>query len=197
MIPSGFPKRKMPGEILANKALRLYNSSIAGKKGGIRVEKSHKPVFINLLAIARYDHMPDYPIQFMTVGKLDYRSPGEALLEYVESQQDEATGEISASNISLSVRDGKVTMERRGDFSNTMVFSRGQRFEGVYHTPYGEMNMAVFTREAACRIGSENGSLHLKYQLNIQGNYASSNELHLEYHTDPAGSEKEKGKDAE
>ena len=29
-----------------------------------------KPVLINLLAIARYDHAPDYPIQFMTKGKL-------------------------------------------------------------------------------------------------------------------------------
>ena len=95
------------------------------------MENSHKPVFINLLAIARYDQMPDYPIQFMTVGKLFYRKPGEALLQYVESQQDDETGEITASDISLSVRDGQVTMERKGDYSNTMVFSRGQRFEGV------------------------------------------------------------------
>ena len=40
-----------------------------------------------------------------------------------------------------------MTMERKGDFSNTMVFAKGQRFEGVYHTPYGEMDMAVFTRK--------------------------------------------------
>jgi len=79
-----------------------------------------------------------------------------------------------------------VTMQRSGDFSNTMVFSSGKRFEGTYHTPYGEMDMAVFTKEAACRIGNLEGSLHLKYQLQIQGNYASSNELHLEYRADPA-----------
>ena len=159
------------------------------------MKDSHKPVFINLLAIAKYDHMPDYPIQFMTVGKLYYHKPGEALLQYVESQQDEETGEITASDISLSVHDGKVTMERKGDYSNTMVFARGQRFEGIYHTPYGEMDMAVFTKEAACRIGSDDGSLHLKYQLNIQGNYASSNELHLEYRAEAPDTGMEKGKD--
>ena len=159
------------------------------------MENSHKPVFINLLAIAKNDHMPEYPIQFMTVGKLFYNRPGEAKLQYVESQQDEETGEITASDISLSVRNGQVTMERRGDFSNTMVFARGQRFEGVYHTPYGEMNMAVYTKEAACSIGSDAGSLHLKYQLNIQGDYSSSNELHLEYHSDQAGNEMKKGKE--
>ena len=137
---------------------------------------SNTPVFINLLAIARYDHMPDYPIQLMTVGKLKYTNPDEIRLEYQESQQDEETGEIL-----------------KGDFSNTMVFVKGQRFEGVYRTPYGEMDMAVFTREAACRFGRSEGNMHLKYQLDIQGSYASTNELHLEYRTGNGKTETGKG----
>ena len=157
---------------------------------------NHTTVFINLLAIAKYDHMPDYPIQFMTVGKLSYANPDEALLQYVESQQDEETGEILKSDISLSLRDGRITMERKGEFANTMVFSKGQRFEGVYHTPYGEMDMAVFTKEAACNFGSSEGSMHLKYQLNIQGNYTSSNELHLEYRADQHQKTRKKGEQA-
>ena len=142
---------------------------------------SHTPVFINLLAIARYEHMPDYPIQFMTIGDLYYSNPDEALLRYVESQQDEETGEIIRSDISLSLKGGRITMEREGDFSNTMVFAKGQRFEGVYHTPYGEMDMAVFTKEAACRFSRSEGNIHLKYQLNIQGNYTSTNELQQQH----------------
>jgi len=128
--------------------------------------------------------MPDYPIQFMTVGKLDYTNPEEALLQYEETQQDEETGAILKSDISLTLKNGRITMERKGDFSNTMVFAKGQRFEGVYHTPYGEMDMAVFTKEAACRFSSSEGNIHLKYQLNIQGNYTSTNELHLEYRSE-------------
>ena len=150
-------------------------------------------VFINLLAIAKYDHMPDYPIQFMTVGNLSFSDPGEVQLQYVESQQDEETGEITRSDISLSLRDGKITMERKGPFSNTLVFAKGQRFEGVYHTPYGEMDMAVYTREATCKFGRKEGNIHLKYQLNVQGSYASTNELHLEYRAEQRG-EDQKGK---
>ena len=153
--------------------------------------EKERPVFINLLAIARYDHTPDYPIQFMTVGKLHYKSPDEALLRYAESQQDEETGEIMKSDISLSLNNGRVTMERRGDYSNTMVFARGHRFEGTYHTPYGEMDLSVFTKEAAYRIGRNDGSLHLKYQLDIQGTYMSTNELHLEYRTEGPGKTRE------
>lgn len=154
---------------------------------------SNTPVFINLLAIARYDHMPEYPIQFMTVGNLRYRGQDDARLEYVESQQDEETGAIMKSDISLSLREGRITMERKGDFSNTMVFVKGQRFEGVYHTPYGEMDMAVYTREAACRFGKSEGNIHLKYQLDIQGNYTSTNELHLEYRTGKENADAGKG----
>ena len=153
----------------------------------------YTPVFINLLAIARYDHMPDYPIQFMTVGNLYYSNPDNVMLQYVESQQDEETGEITESDILLSLCDGRITMERKGDFSNTMVFAKGQRFEGVYQTPYGEMDMAVYTREAVCRLGRSEGNIHLKYQLNIQGSYASTNELHLEYRTEQVRKKNGKG----
>ena len=155
--------------------------------------KHNTPVFINLLAIARYEQMPDYPIQFMTVGNLSYTNKDEARLDYAESQQDEDTGEILTSDISLSLRNGKITMERKGDFSNTMVFAKGQRFEGVYHTPYGEMDMAVFTKEAACKFGKTEGNIHLIYQLNIQGNYTSTNEPHLEYKAGKQHGETEKG----
>ena len=81
---------------------------------------------INLLAIARYDHTPDYPIQFMTVGKLNYTNPDDIRLEYQESQQDEETGEIMKADISLSLREGRITMERKGDYSNTMMFDHFQ-----------------------------------------------------------------------
>ena len=80
------------------------------------------PVFINLLAIARYDHMPDYPIQFMTVGNLFYSDPDDVMLQYVESQQDEETGEIMKADISLSLRNGRITMERK---ANVLYLSAG------------------------------------------------------------------------
>ena len=140
-----------------------------------------KPVLINLLAIARYDHAPDYPIQFMTKGKLRIGDEDSAVLEYTESQQDEETGEITTALVTLSMEKNRVTMTRHGDYSNIMVFVPEQRFEGVYQTPYGAMDMAVFSRRVRCDIGDRKGSVHLKYQLDIQGAYASSNELHLEY----------------
>ena len=125
--------------------------------------------------------MPDYPIQFMTTGTLHLGDRDDAVLEYTESEADEDTGEVSMARITLAMEKNRVTMIRKGECSNTMVFVPDQRFEGTYQTPFGDMSMAVQARKVQCDIGEEKGSVHLKYQLDIQGAYASTNELHLEY----------------
>ena len=140
-----------------------------------------KPVLINLLSIAKYEHAPDYPIQLITRGMLHLGEKNDAVLEYTESQQDEETGEITTAQVILAMEKNRVTMTRQGDYSNTLVFVPEQRFEGVYQTPFGNMDMAVFARGVRCDIGERKGSVHLKYQLDIQGAYTSTNELHLEY----------------
>ena len=88
------------------------------------------------------------------------------------------------SYIELDLRKDQVMMTRNGEFASTMVFSRDRRFEGKYTTPYGEMDMAVDTRQLSCALGEREGTIHLRYHLNIQGNYASTNELHLVYRTE-------------
>ena len=148
---------------------------------------NNQPVLINLLATARYDQTPDYPIQFMTRGSLSLLPNGEAVIRYTEALHDDESGETMTAFVSLEMTKGRVTMTRQGDVTNTMVFVPHQRYEGIYQTPYGDMNMGVFARDVNCKIGPEKGSVHLKYQLDFQGTYASSNELHLEYTAERKG----------
>ena len=150
------------------------------------MKEKGKQVFINLTAMASYEGMADYPIQFMTTGMITKPEKERYVIRYRESQRDEATGETTDSDIELDMRKNSVIMTRTGEFASTMVFSREKRFEGKYTTPYGDMDMAVYTRQLNCALGEDSGTLHLKYQLNIQGNYASTNELHLVYKTEGA-----------
>lgn len=139
------------------------------------------PVLINLLSIAKYDNAPEYPIQFMSGGYIRKEEDNRYILTYRETQQDEDTGEISEADIELTLEKNRVTMNRKGEYSNTMVFVKDQRFEGTYRTPFGDMDMAVYSRAVQCDAEETKGSVHLKYQLDVQGAYASTNELHLEY----------------
>ncbi len=139
------------------------------------------PVFINLTSRATYEGGNVYPVQFITSGVLSRPEREHYVIRYRESQEDESTGEIVDSDIELDLSRDRVIMTRQGDFSSMMVFSRDRRFEGRYTTPYGDMEMAVFTRRLKCDLGEKEGSVHLEYQLHLQGSYASTNELHLAY----------------
>ena len=160
-----------------------------GIMDGANVEKlevEQVPVLINLVALARYDQSPEFPIQMMTMGRLTPLSGERAILEYEEDLEDPDSGDTAKAQVRLLLTPKRVTMIRTGEYENTMVFAPGQRYEGPYTTPYGEMQMALMAKEVTCRAGSEKGSVHLKYDIHFQGAYASTNELHLAYSTDSA-----------
>lgn len=148
------------------------------------MKKKENPVYINLTALASYNGTTDDPIQFITTGTISRPEKEHVILRYRESQPDGDTGKVMDSDIELDLRKDQVMMTRNGEFASTMVFSRDRRFEGKYTTPYGEMDMAVDTRQLSCALGEREGTIHLRYHLNIQGNYASTNELHLVYRTE-------------
>lgn len=144
-----------------------------------------RPVLINLVSTAHYgEGMPDLPMQLMLKGEVE-TTEKKTLIRYRETDKDEESGEVTHTDILLTVEPHQVMMERKGPFSNTMVFARGKRFEGMYVTPFGEMDMATYTHAIHCDVGIDKGTIRLKYQLDVQGGYASTNEIHLEYVADP------------
>ena len=144
-----------------------------GKETGV-------PVLINLTSQASYQGYADEPIRVLTTGTLIPRGQ-DCLLKYTERTEDEQTGEIEEEQILLTLGKDQVTMNRTGAYANTMMFKKNRRFETSYRTPFGELPMAVFSRDVHCRLGEKEGTVHLKYELSMQGNYTSTNELHLVY----------------
>ena len=138
------------------------------------------PVRLNMASIISYDGITDDPMQVRTNGVLIPRK-GAMILRYLENLEDEETGQTEESEIELLLNKDLVTMNRKGDFANTMMFRKNTRFETVFHTPYGDLPMAIHTRDMRCDLGQKRGRVHLKYELSMQGAYASTNELDLEY----------------
>lgn len=143
------------------------------------MEQTPIPVLLTLSGTSQGE-ADDGPIQMMTTGELTLTEHG-YLLRYQESQPDENDGAMVTQEIILDLQPDRVTMTRVGDFGTSMVFVRGRRFEGVYHTPYGDLDMAVYATRVSCRLAPEKGSVHLQYQLDLQGSFAAMHELQLEY----------------
>ena len=139
------------------------------------------PVRLTLESSSRDDvGAADTPIRIMTNGKLKPTSTG-FMLRYVESATDEGTGEVMSSPVTLTLQPDRVVMNRAGEFGSTMVFVKDTRFQGLYHTPYGDMGLALYTTHVYCKAAKDKGTVRLEYQIDMNGHYASTQTIALDY----------------
>jgi len=133
------------------------------------------PVIVTLQSYSRGEHgEKEQPVRLMCHGKLRPTSDG-CMLRYQEVQQDD-TGDTVSTDVILNIqpKDGpRVTMTRMGDYGTTMVFVKDRRFEGAYHTPFGDLGLALYAMQVQCKLAEDCGSIHLEYQLDMQGSYSA------------------------
>ena len=139
------------------------------------MEKKPIPVIVTLSSYARAENgEKEQPIRLMCHGKMRLTADG-CMLRYQEVQQDD-TGETLAQDVILNVQntpEPRVTMTRLGDYGTTMVFVKDRRFEGAYHTPFGDLGLALYAMQVQCKVAEDCGSVHLEYQLDMQGSYSA------------------------
>lgn len=140
------------------------------------MEEKIIPVLLSVTGTSKQSDPDDAGIQLTTSGTLKAVSEG-YLLKYRESQPDSD----EYQDIELLMNDKTVTMTRSGAYATGMVFEKGRRFEGVYETPYGSLDMAVYATRVFCRLGEERGEVQLQYQLDMQGQFADVHELKIKY----------------
>ena len=133
------------------------------------------PVLVTLSSYAKGEHgEKEQPIKLMCHGKLK-PTADDCMLKYQEVQQDD-TGATQTQDVILNIQqiDGpRVTMTRMGDYGTTMVFVKDRRFEGAYHTPYGDLALALYAMQVQCKVEEDHGHVHLEYQLDMQGSYSA------------------------
>lgn len=115
-------------------------------------------------------------IRLMTTGTLT-PTPEGYHLHYQESQPDGS----EIQDIDLDLSPGQVIMTRSGDYGSTLVFRKDHLFEGVYHTPFGEMDIGIFPSKVQVETSDDLGHIDLVYQLNFKGSYAAMNYLTVKY----------------
>ena len=139
------------------------------------MENKMIPVIVTLQSYARGERgEKEQPIKLMCRGRMRPTCDG-CMLRYQEVQQDD-TGETLAQDVILNVQntpEPRVTMTRLGDYGTTMVFVKDRRFEGAYHTPYGDLGLALYAMQVQCKVTEDHGHVHLEYQLDMQGSYSA------------------------
>ena len=116
-------------------------------------------------------------VRLVTTGTLREEEDGSFTLSYEETEPDSQTGQ----QIKLSLRPGRVAMERAGAYAASMVFEKDKRFEGRYETPFGALDMGVFATRVSFTQEDGQGEVHLQYQLDLQGRYAAMHEMTVRF----------------
>lgn len=123
-------------------------------------------------------------MEFITEGQL-YERNGATYLIYEESEFSGFPG----CKTSLRLKEDSVRMKRIGKsagFGMEMEFKKGQRFSSQYVTPYGAMDMEIFTNWVENNLSPEGyGNINVDYQVSLEGMLEGRNELHIE--VDAAG----------
>lgn len=108
-------------------------------------------------------------LEFVTEGKY-YSEDGYVFLTYDES---EFTG-MDGCTTSLMIKDNEILMKRCGDavpMDTEIRFEKGKRFNGLYGTPFGAVEMEVLTNDVINTISREEprGSVDIDYHISLKG----------------------------
>lgn len=133
------------------------------------------PVLISLKSNAHRDEAAeDETMSMLTSGQLEVDDTT-AIIRYEESIDES----LPPQPVEIRVENETVTMNRGGSYSAQMVFRLGCRYEGQYHTPYGDMDLALYCTRLGYDLGDDGGALELSYQLDINGKFAAMHEMEL------------------
>jgi uncharacterized beta-barrel protein YwiB (DUF1934 family) len=130
------------------------------------------PVLLSVTGQSQQDGQQEERIHLVTTGQFRKTEQGFSLL-YDETQPD--SGETS--HITLDMEKGSVTMVRDGSYATSMVFEKGRRFQGNYHTPMGDLEMGIYATRVQYSADEEKGDVSLQYQLDLQGQFVAMHEL--------------------
>lgn len=107
-------------------------------------------------------------MEFITEAKL-YKRNGSLYLLYEES---EVSG-IPGCKTRIRLKDGEVQMKRFGEgaeASAELKFEKGKKYEGLYDTPFGPIEIELLTNDVRNTITEEgSGGIDIDYEISLKG----------------------------
>ena len=149
-----------------------------------------KDIMIKLTGRQLNTNSPDQDqIEFITEGKVFKK--GDAT--YVTYEEGEMSGLEKVQTTLRIGRNGDIRMKRYGNtvmMETVMEFQKGKRFNSLYQTPYGPLEMEILTNRIVNTIRPDNctGSLYIDYDIALKGLSEARNMLNIELY-EPPGSD--------
>ena len=133
-----------------------------------------KPVIIFVRGEQTYDGALPEVTELATEGVMTLDG-GETSLTYEES---ELTG-MKGTATRFTIRGNTVVLERTGAIQSRLEFCQGERNSSLYETPWGMMQVDVFTTSLAHRLDGRGGILEIKFNISVDHQVAGENQFKI------------------
>ena len=114
-------------------------------------------------------------IELVTDGTMEFCNGGWDI-SYEES---ELTG-LAGVTTTFRVEPGKVTLNRKGTLSSTMIFQENVVHESLYQMPFGALMLSVKATRVFFDIVPDGGMIDLSYDISIENSEAGVIDYHLD-----------------
>ena len=141
-----------------------------------------KKVTIQVHGNQKYPEGHEDQQEVITEGML-YERDGVFYVLYEEAGS-ESTGFEEVSTY-LIIKEGIVTLNRKGAVDLTQEFKKGELNRSIYTTCYGKIWLSVMPHKVECDLTVHGGRISLEYDLFVDDNLVSYNALFLNIKEDP------------
>ena len=117
-------------------------------------------------------------IEVVSVGEM-YERDGFVCLTYDEVVDEEETGVVQVVKNMIKINEEQVEVIKKGPTQSHMVFVPEETTYTYYSTPFGEMEISIFTDEIE-KISRDNGfSLSMQYQLEMNQTFIANSSVNI------------------
>ncbi len=95
------------------------------------------------------------------------------------SYEDTETTGFKGATTEISVnKDNKIaSVTRTGVSDSILIMEAGKKHHCQYGTPFGSMDIGIFTHFIKNTLSENGGELHMKYTMDMNSSYISDNEI--------------------
>ena len=98
---------------------------------------------------------------------------------FIDYKETEITG-MEGTNTLIEIGDNYVSLRRTGTVNTTMLFMKDRKTSTYYSTPYGDMQIDIFTDKLNIDINPSGGKINVDYFIGINNMSTGKNNFEIE-----------------
>ena len=113
-------------------------------------------------------------VEMTTTGDYDYEDG----LYYIDYDETEISG-MEGTHTSIEIGSDYVSLQRGGSMNTDMLFMEGRKTHSMYHTPFGELLVGIYTSKLDIQPFDKCCTLYIEYDIEINDKPNGRNSIEI------------------